>query len=227
MMDNPNFGFIYHGLAYSSMFLLSWWVSRKNSLKFFSENGWAKNSYLQFFLLIWGIIVWTLVPTTLSWHSYSFLVGFDKNTVSFENLLWVLGLSVLAFLVSRSQSKKLDVNSRDFHQNPSFGVILTYAVLRFIFLISYEIWFRGYFLEDLISIFPLSVAIGINVFFYALIHVLGGTREALGSIIFGVILCLMVVSFGNVWPAIIIHLSLTFGYEASFFVRKLKTGLEK
>lgn len=227
MMDMPSLGFVYHGFAFLSMFLVSWWAYRKNSLKFFSQNGWAKYNSLQFFLLTWGIMVWAVVPTILSRHSLSLLFASDENPVSSIQLLLVFGLSALAFLAGRSQSKKLDVNSGNLRPSPSLVVILPYFIFRFLFLISYEIWFRGYFLDDLTSIFSIPVAIGINVLFYAILHILGGQKEALGSILFGIILCLMVVYFGNVWQAIIIHLSLSFGYEASFFARKLKTGLEK
>ncbi|MCH6233713.1 CPBP family intramembrane metalloprotease [Aquiflexum sp. AIY15W] len=223
----PSLGFVYHGFAFLSMFLVSWWAFRKNSLRFFSQNGWAKYNSLQFFLLTWGIMVWAVVPTILSQHSLSLLFASDENSVSSIQLLLVFGLSTLAFLAGRSQSKKLDVNSGNLQPNPSLVVILLYFVIRFLFLISYEIWFRGYFLDDLTSIFSIPVAIGINVFFYALLHILGGQKEALGSILFGVILCLMVVYFGNLWTAIIIHLSISFGYEASFFAKKLKTGIEK
>ena len=227
MMDMPSLGLVYHGFAFLSMFLVSWWAYRKNSLKFFSQNGWAKYNILQFFLLTWGIMVWAVVPTILSRHSLSLLFASDENLVSSIQLLLVFGLSALAFLAGRSQSKKLDVNSGNLRTNPSLVVILPYFIFRFLFLISYEIWFRGYFLDDLTSMFSIPVAIGINVLFYAILHILGGQKEALGSILFGIILCLMVVYFGNVWPAIIIHLSLSFGYEASFFARTLKTGLEK
>lgn len=227
MMDMPSLGFVYHGFAFLSMFLVSWWAYRKNSLKFFSQNGWAKYNVLHFFLLTLGIMVWAVVPTILSRHSISLLFDSYENPVSSIQLLLVFGLSALAFLAGRSQSKKLDVNSGNLQPNPSLVVILPYFIFRFLFLISYEIWFRGYFLDDLTSIFSIPVAIGINVLFYAILHILGGQKEALGSILFGIILCLMVVYFGNVWPAIIIHLSLSFGYEASFFARKLKTGLEK
>lgn len=226
MMDMPSLGFVYHGFAFLSMFLVSWWAYKTKSLKFFSENGWAQNSVIQLFLLIWGIMVWAIIPITTLDQPNPLVVSSDGNGPRSVLFIIVILLSITSFFVGRSQSKKLDTNSHQLKPNPSGIVILSYSVFRLLFLISYEIWFRGYFLNDLISVFPTPVAIGINVFLYALIHIFGGTKEALGSIGFGIILCLLVVALGNVWPAIFIHLSLSIGYEASFFARKLGNRLK-
>lgn len=225
-MDMPSLGFVYHGFAFLSMFLVSWWAYKTKSLKFFSENGWAQNNVIQLFLLIWGIMVWAIIPITILDQPNPLVVSSDGNGPRSVLFIIVILLSITSFFVGRSQSKKLDTNSHQLKPNPSGIVILSYSVFRFLFLISYEIWFRGYFLDDLISIFSTPVAIGINVFLYALIHIFGGTKEALGSIGFGIILCLLVVALGNVWPAIFIHLSLSIGYEASFFARKLGNRLK-
>lgn len=226
MMDMPSLGFVYHGFAFLSMFLVSWWAYKTKSLKFFSENGLAQNNVIQLFLLIWGIMVWAIIPITTLDQPNPMVVSSYGNGPRSVLFIIVILLSITSFFVGRLQSKKLDTSSHQLKPNPSGIVILSYSVFRFLFLISYEIWFRGYFLDDLISVFSTPVAIGINVFLYALIHIFGGTKEALGSIGFGIILCLLVVAFGNVWPAIFIHLSLSIGYEASFFARKLGNRLK-
>jgi len=219
MMENPNLEFVYHGLAYLSMFLVSWWAYRTKSLKFFSENGWSQNNRIQFFLLTIGILVWGVIPIIMSGKTSLLILVFGENLPSSIQLSLVFGLAVLAFFIGSSQSGKLDIKSPNFQPPPTIFVISSFLVFRILFLISYEIWFRGFFLQDLVLVFPLPVAIGINLFFYALIHIFSGPKQALGSIGFGAILCMMVIYFGSFWPAITIHLCLSLGYEGSFVVR--------
>jgi membrane protease YdiL (CAAX protease family) len=226
-MDIQNLEFAYHGFAYLSMFLVSWWAYKRKSLKFFSENGWSKNYKIQLILLTWGILVWACIPIFISGKTPITLLIFGVAPPTAIDLILVTGLAASAFLVSRSQAVKLDIHSPLFHPIPSPLVLSSYMAFRMMFLISYEIWFRGFLLQNLNLVFSTPVAIGINVFLYALIHIFASKKEALSSIGFGITLCLITLHVGAVWPAIVIHLSLSTGYEGSFIVRILKAEKNK
>lgn len=219
MVENPNLGFIYHGLAYLSMFLISWWAYTTKSLKFISERGWPQKKEILFFLMTWGILVWAFIPIIISGKAKAIALIFGQNQPGSIQLVVVLGLSILAFVIGLSQAYKLDIKSPVFQPHPTYLLNSSYLIFRVLFLISYEIWFRGYFLKDLLMILSVPASIGINISLYSLIHIFAGRKEALSSLAFGVILCSMVISLDAVWPAVVIHLSLSMGYEAGFIGR--------
>lgn len=217
MINNLYLGFAYHGFVYFILFLISWWAYHTKSLKFFSENGWSKNNKIQFFLLASGILLWGIVPLIKSGMTYSYLLLFGPILPTLIQVFLVLILGILAFLIGKFQVNKSDFRFNEFHPNPAKFTIFAYLLFRVLFLISYEIWFRGFFLNDLLLITSLPVGILINIICYALIHIFAPPKEAWSSLGFGLILCVLVIYLEAVWPAIFIHLSLFMGYEGGFF----------
>jgi len=222
MIDNPNLGFLYHGFAYLSMFLLSWWAYKTKSLKFFSEKGWVWHKGILFSLMAWGISVWAIIPITLSGKTFSTLLFFGENRPENLKLVLVFVLVALALWVGKSQSSKLDFKFFETLSHPSYLTIFGYFLFRVLFLISYEIWFRGYFLEDLLLVTSIPVSIGTNILLYALIHIFASPKEAWSSLGFGLILCSLVIYTEAVWPAAAIHLGLSMGFEGGFIWRLSK-----
>jgi membrane protease YdiL (CAAX protease family) len=213
---------IYHGFAYSAMFVVSWYAYRKKSLKFFSENGWAKNMGPLFLVMTTGILLWGFFPFFIWGIEFSEEIIGGKNPLEKILGILIMGLVVLASLVGYSQSKNLQKVDSLFFAPPIPFIVFLFFVFRISFLIAYEFWFRGVFLYDLLLAFTTPVAIGINVFLYALIHYFAGPKEALSSILFGIILCLITIYTGAVWPAILIHLSLSLSFESGFFQKAYK-----
>lgn len=105
MTGNPNIGFLYHGLVYLILFMASWRAYKTESLKFFSEKGWAKNIIIHFFLLALGILSWGMIPIFLSGQTSSLLLIFGKSLPTGIQLMLVGALAVVAFVVTRTQSK--------------------------------------------------------------------------------------------------------------------------
>ncbi|MCR9015588.1 CPBP family intramembrane glutamic endopeptidase [Aquiflexum gelatinilyticum] len=227
MINNLYLGFVYHGFAYFILFLISWWAYHTKSLKFFSENRWSKNNKIQFFLLASGILLWGIIPLTKSEMTYSYLLLFGPIIPTYFQVFLVLILGILAFLVGKSQVNKSDFKFHVFQPHPATFTIFTYLLFRILFLISYEIWFRGFFLNDLLLITSLPVGILVNIICYALIHIFAPPKEAWSSLGFGLILCVLVIYLEAVWPAIFIHLSLFMGYEGGFFWKFSKDQMWK
>jgi membrane protease YdiL (CAAX protease family) len=217
MINNLHLGFLYHGFAYFILFLISWWAYKTKSLKFFSENGWLKNNWIQFLLLVSGILLWGVIPLIKSGVTYSKFLLFGPIFPSNFQLFLVLSLGVLAFWVGKSQVNKSEFKFNKFLPHLAAFTIFTYFLFRVLFLISYEIWFRGFFLQDLLLVTSVPIGIIINIIFYALIHIFAQSKEAWSSLGFGLILCVLVIYSEAVWPAIFIHLSLFLGYEGGFF----------
>jgi membrane protease YdiL (CAAX protease family) len=89
----------------------------------------------------------------------------------------------------------------------------TYLLLRGLFLICYELFFRGLLLSFCLSWASAPAAIVINVVLYALAHAFSTRQELLGTVPFGSLLCLLTLYAGSVWPAVIIHLLLGLPYD--------------
>ena len=213
---------VYNAFAYSAMFGVSWYAYNQKSLKFFSENGWAKKMPTHFLVMGTGILVWGFLPFFIRGSGFSWEIIAGKTPL--EDNLWILTLVLilLASLVGYSQSKNLQKVNSLFLDPPLPLIVILFFLFRISFLIAYEFWFRGVFLHDLLLAFSVPVAIGINVFLYALIHYFAGPKEALSSILFGVILCLLTIHSEAVWPAVIIHLSLSLSFELCFFQKAYK-----
>ncbi|WP_194973076.1 CPBP family intramembrane glutamic endopeptidase [Aquiflexum lacus] len=221
-MNWINSEFLYHTFAYLAMFAVSWYAYYKKSLKFFSDQGWAKHMGPHFLVMGTGILVWGLLPLIIWGSEFSEDIILGKNPLGNMQWLLVASLVILASIVGFSQSKKLQKIDTLFIAPPIPLIVALFFIFRISFLIAYEFWFRGIFLQDLLSSFSTSLAIGINVFLYALIHYFAGPKEAWSSIAFGVILCLLVIFTLAVWPAIIIHLSLSLSFESGFFQKAYK-----
>jgi membrane protease YdiL (CAAX protease family) len=93
------------------------------------------------------------------------------------------------------------------------GPAETYLLLRGLFLIVYEIFFRGVLLSVCIAVISIPVAVGINVVLYALAHAFSTRQELAGTVPFGILLCLLTLYSGSVWPAVVIHLLLGLPYD--------------
>lgn len=98
--------------------------------------------------------------------------------------------------------------------------LATYLLLRIVFLVLYECFFRGVLLFILLNEVEVMPAILINVTLYALAHSYSNHREIIGCIPFGFLLCLITLMHLSVWPAIIIHLTLAMSYEIKLLSNK-------
>ncbi len=91
--------------------------------------------------------------------------------------------------------------------------LLICILLRVLFLILYECFFRGVLLFTLLPVTGPFIAISINVILYALVHCRSSRNEIFGTIPFGILLCIITLAHQSVWPAVIIHLALALSHE--------------
>ncbi len=100
----------------------------------------------------------------------------------------------------------------------SFSFPLLFIPLRTLFLIVYEIFFRGVMLFCMIEDFGIAIAFFINLFLYVFIHWHSDKKERYGSVLMGLVLCLISIYYQNVWPAITIHLMLALSNEIGILI---------
>lgn len=87
------------------------------------------------------------------------------------------------------------------------------------FLAAYEWLLRGVLLSSSTLLMPVWFAIAVNVFLYALMHC-NSKEEALGSIPFGIVLCLLTLYSHSIYPAIILHCTFAVSFESYCIKRK-------
>lgn len=106
------------------------------------------------------------------------------------------------------------INSRQVNSPLNFvPVLITYALIRTLYLISYEIFFRLTLIESIEILTGTNSAIIISTILYGFLHRFSRTVEFYSSFLFGLILSWVVIHTGSILPAIFIHLLLSLPYE--------------
>ncbi len=156
-----------------------------------------------------GILVYGVIPIFLISNLNQDLSFLFKpiaiNTIS----LLVLVLFITIILgVNYSLSKKKEHQQKypQVKLNQWNVSVYTINLLTWImYLLSYELLFRGILLFSCIQEWGVFVAILINTALYALAHLYKGKFETIGSIPLGVLFCLISIYTGNFWAAFILH----------------------
>jgi len=94
---------------------------------------------------------------------------------------------------------------------------LLYFSVRLPFLFIYELFFRGVLLHSSLLYTNLVIAIFINLLLYTLVHSFNSKKEIIGCVPFGIILCLFSYYTNSIWPAFLIHATLSFTHEFIVF----------
>ena len=161
-----------------------------------------------------GILLFGVTFLCLDTNYFALLTSFHHYTLNVT--LISLMLIILTIVISRSSVLKT-IAQYSSNDKPFLGNGVLYFTLRVIFLLSYELFFRGILLFTLIDVFGLISAIIINTLLYVIIHAFDSKSEIIGAIPFGVVLCLISYYSQSVILAFILHLSLSLVYEISLF----------
>ncbi len=160
-------------------------------------------------IVLFGLLFFLIVP------EYRFLVLSFEN-LDFIVLVWILPVLILSAVLAYSSVKKRlkVVTERSILQ---FDQAWSYFGIRALFLLSYEFFFRGIIFFSCLEVFDLTIAIAITTGLYVLIHSFDSRNEILGAIPFGIVLCLFSYYTNSIWPAFLIHLTLSGVYEFTMF----------
>lgn len=160
-------------------------------------------------IILFGIIFYTILPES------RFLV----EVIEIPRLYVLLPLFVMVFLcayISDVSVKKQTLN-RTHISGYNLSNAWVYFMIRFMFLLCYEFFFRGVLLFQFLEHVPLFSAIFFSTLLYILIHIFDSRKEILGTIPFGFILCLFAYYTNSVWYVFFIHIALSAVYEISMF----------
>ena len=161
--------------------------------------------------LLPSIVTFVFLPT--SWADYG--VKFPE---SIETLYWILGLAAIIIPLNAWNAKKADnllmypqIRATEWTKNTFIQEYTSWIA----YLLAYELLFRGFLLFALYRISGGWVATMVNVALYAIAHIPKGQKEAIGAIPLGLLLCYLTLHTGDIWIAVIVHITLAL--SNSFF----------
>jgi len=162
--------------------------------------------------LILGVLPLALLLYFNSGEEIPFLSGSFQTS----SILWLIGISILLIAVNYLHKKSksnllLYPQIKESNWNPS--LLLLSAVTWIAYLLAYEFLFRGLLLSSSLELMGFWPAIIINTGIYSLVHIHKGIVEGLGSVVMGLILCLLVIQTGSFWIAFFIHIVLALSNE--------------
>ena len=167
--------------------------------------GQGQPSFLYRKLLI-GIIV--------SLFGYLFYTGEKEMLEPWRNNGWsflIPFLIISTLIFGYFTAGKIITKQSNVFTFPSFRS--TYILIRIVHLILYEFFFRAVLLSACIKWMGVIPAVLTNLLLYSVIHWHSSRNEIIGTIPFGLLLCILTISFNSIWPAIIMHLALAMGHE--------------
>jgi len=130
-------------------------------------------------------------------------------------LVFTVVVIVSAFISYYSAKNNLKNKTEKSRYHADQGWI--YFSIRIVFLFAYEFFFRGVLFFSLLEENDILIAILVCTSLYLLIHAFDSRNEIIGAIPFGIILCLFSYFTNSIWPAFIIHITLSGVYEVSIF----------
>ena len=109
-----------------------------------------------------------------------------------KSFLWWIPIAVVIVILTYAGAKtekNLAMYPQIRVQQWNVGLILVSALSWIAYLVGYEFLFRGFLLFSCLESFGYWPAIIINVCLYSLFHITKGSKEAIGSLFFGFLLC--------------------------------------
>ena len=135
-----------------------------------------------------------------------FLLSFpDKINVN-QAMAFLASFGIIGFFPWKKFSNK--GKERENISSSSILHISLYALLRIIFLVVYEWFFRGLLLISFAAWLGINRSIIINIFLYVLMHFHKNKKEMIGCIPLGLLFCAFTIWWQSIWPAIIFHLQI-------------------
>ena len=168
-------------------------------------------------IMIFGVFFY------FTWPEFQFTLNTIEIAPLHVLIPYLILLFVSAFLAYRSSNgDEIEYSESGYY---SFSKAWGYFMLRLLFLLAYEFFFRGVIFFSLLEHFSLWEAIAYNTLLYVLIHAFDSRKELFGAIPFGIVLCLFTYFTQSVWYAFIMHATLSTVYEMTIFYKQTKTTI--
>lgn len=167
---------------------------------------------------ITGFIFFGLVPLTAFYLIQN--ISLEKYGINIHNvdqsLIWFGILAPLIIFGNYYMAGKMS-NLQNYPQirikNWNSWSLSINFVTWLIYLFAYEAFFRGLLLFSFYYTFGAITAIIVNILLYVLVHFPKGSKEMIGSVPFGLLLCIITLNTGSFLAAFLIHGIMATSYE--------------
>jgi membrane protease YdiL (CAAX protease family) len=157
-----------------------------------------------------GFVILGLVPllimiyaTPMSMENLGIRLSIDS-----ESALWIGGSTILIVLISffsAGSEDNLKANPQTREREWNYLTFIKEFGGWGIYLLGYEILFRGVLLFGSLQLLDTPAAIVLNIIIYSLSHFPKGFKESIGAIVMGTVVCIATIRTGTIWAAFFIH----------------------
>jgi membrane protease YdiL (CAAX protease family) len=221
-------------LAVIVSFLAYWLTIESSAVKggFSRRFGEERGSVLFFiFNKLWGVFWFGIVCTTAALLLFpghglaDFGFAMPASGPSLQSsLAWSAALALILVLGNWMRCRKIARTGRDFGRYPeirarawTMPILCADVGLWLVYLLAYELLFRGTLLLPLAQELGPWPAVGINIALYSAVHVPKGAGEAVGALLLGFLLCLITLATGSILVAFTAHAALAVSNELFAF----------
>lgn len=209
-------------------FIIYWFTWRSEHFQHYMLSKYGEDigrANIVIFTKIFGGFTMGILPVTaymIAFPATTFAeLGFNLNpNTSIITLVWIVGLGgVMMFLVWKNARKpeSLKYYPQIRAKNWTKSTMVMNIIAWVIYLLGYELLFRGILLFPLVEKIGLWPAIAINLVLYSGTHLTKGLKETVGSIPLCIIFCLVSVQVGNFWVAASVHIIMALTNELTSF----------
>ncbi len=187
-------------IAYLIYSLVAWWVYREHADKILFPDGKTGSLSIWNLRHLAGIALFFIYPVFVS---TSWLQLFHVGIYSLPVIIAIViaGYALLKLSIIHGFNLPYPV-SRLLCQGQKYRVSL---LLRGVFLVCYEFYFRGLLLFTLVGVVGYFSASIISTALYTLSHFGDAIWECIATIPFGFFLCWVTVETNSILPAILLH----------------------
>jgi membrane protease YdiL (CAAX protease family) len=198
-------------------FIIYWFTaqSEKIKLRFYKHADFDKASANHIlFTKLFGFLIMGIVPVFtcvlfIPQYPFSFYALTFRSDTSLFSLLWIAIISAVLIPVTIMSARK-PKNLMNYPQIRakvwSVRTVIINIIGWSLYLLGYELLFRGVLLMPLADQLGVWPAIAINTAFYSATHIPKGLEETIGAIPLGLVLCLLTIASGTIWIAFFVHL---------------------
>ncbi|MFA5327462.1 MAG: CPBP family intramembrane glutamic endopeptidase [Prolixibacteraceae bacterium] len=216
-------------------FVIYWFTTQSARLKLRFYNRFDADhasAYHITFNRVVGFVVLGVIPVVIS---LIFLPEFSlanygltiRTETSLFSAVWIIGLAFvivpLAYFSAKKPKNLLNypqIRSKIWTKN----LVLINAFGWALYLLGYELLFRGVLLIPLAGQLGVWPAVAVNISLYSATHIPKGLGETIGAIPFGLVLCILTLASGTIWIAFFAHLimALTSSFASLKFNPEMK-----
>jgi membrane protease YdiL (CAAX protease family) len=198
-------------------FIIYWFTAQSEKIREYFYGKYdsdTASTYLFLFTKIFGFVIMGLIPLSIcllvlpGFSLASCGLTFRPDTILLT-FLSIAGLSLVIFsLISfTARQPKNRVKYPLIRAKVWTKKTVTITVIGWtLYLLGYELLFRGIFLLPVASQIGVWPAIFVNIAIYSATHIPKGLEETIGAIPLGLVFCLLTLATGTIWIAFAVHL---------------------